>query len=145
MHGVRLPLPFIYFIDGCEMTSRQLNNTSTRAIDYNLMTVGLESINAGMIIWFTWHFHILSKYYSLLATQFQLSQLRLKLILVLWWGRKSELWNDGCWQTTYPLKISALPLSAYDNAHFEKKTSAVVWFDFDFFSFWIYFKGQVQG
>ena len=64
-----------------------------RTSDYEstpfLMPAGLENTNAELIIWFTWHFHIPSKYYSRLAMQFQLSQLRLKCLLVLWLGEKS--------------------------------------------------------
>ena len=53
------------------------------------MTAGLENMNAESTIWSTWHFHISSEYYSLFAMQFQLSQLCLKCLLVLWWGEKS--------------------------------------------------------
>ena len=53
------------------------------------MTVGLENMNAELTIWFTWYFHISSKYYSLFAMQFQLFQLHLTCFLVLWWGEKS--------------------------------------------------------
>ena len=37
----------------------------------------LENMNAELTIWFTWHFHISSKYYSLFAMQLQLFQLHL--------------------------------------------------------------------
>ena len=73
------------------------------------MTLGLENMNAEMIIWFTWHFHIPLKYYSLFAMQFQLFQLHLTCLLVLWWGEKSWALK---WQTMYPLKTSTLPVSA---------------------------------
>ena len=66
----------------------QASQTITRSAPF-LMTVGLENMNADLTIWFTWYFHISSKYYSLFAMQFQLFQLHLTCFLVLWWGEKS--------------------------------------------------------
>ena len=103
--------------------SRRDNRTATKNVPF-LMTVRLEHMNAGMSIQFTWHFHILSEYYSLLAIQFQLSQQRLKYVpsgTIWWWGKNHEFWNDSCWHALYPFKTSALLVSASSSGE-EKQT-----------------------